>query len=92
MFKDDDENDRIIGTFFYFSGHEYSESSCLRQQGKPSLGHLRTSIVIFPALIILIMFQLFKGSLNFQPFLNYLLIHSVWINRLQALRTTFITF
>ena len=25
------------------------------------------------------MFQLFKGSLNFQPVLNYLLIHSVWI-------------
>ena len=33
MFKDDDENHRKIGTFYYFSAHGYSESTCLRQQG-----------------------------------------------------------
>ena len=33
MFNDDDENDGVIGTFFYFSALENTESSCLRQQG-----------------------------------------------------------
>ena len=37
MFDNDDENDGVIGAyciFFYFSALEYSESYCLRQQGK----------------------------------------------------------